>query len=322
MTNVTVLGSGRWASFMAWYACKQGKNTTLWGRKGSKRLEELQKTRKNEYLELPKDVHLTDDLVSAVKNADYIIISISTQELRNFLRQLNSLQIVKPEQTFILCMKGMEIKTGKRLSEIFHEEMDTDNVAIWVGPGHVQSFYDNVPNCMVIDADDDERKARIIRELGSDLVRFYYGTDLIGNEIGAASKNVVGIAAGMLDGYGLTALKGALMARAPHEIARLIVALGGKPMTAYGLAHLGDYEATLFSLHSHNRQYGENFAKGLPSAKLAEGVPTLQAIHHIGLAHELDLPICTCLYRVIFEGYDALSELNGLFSRPLKAEFN
>lgn len=108
--------------------------------------------------------------------------------------------------------------------------------------------------------------------------RFYYGQDLIGNEIGAAAKNVVGIAAGMLDGLGLSTLKGALMARGTREIARLIDALGGNELSAYGLCHLGDYEATLFSPYSHNRMFGEKFVKNEPYTDLAEGYYAVDAL--------------------------------------------
>ena len=319
--HVTLLGCGRWASFLTWYAQKLGNHVTMWGRPGSKRLEQLRQTHQNEYITLPEQVQYTNDLKRALTSAHYIIISISTQGLRTLLKQIAALDIVRPDQTFILCMKGLEVETGKRLTEIFCEEMPTDNVAIWVGPGHIQSFQRGVPNCMVVDADSPERKEQIVSAFGSDLVRFYYGTDLIGNEIGAATKNIIGIGAGMLDGYGLTALKGALMSRAPHEISRLIAALGGNTMTSYGLAHLGDYEATLFSPHSHNRLFGENYVREIDNHKLAEGVPTLRAVRYLQNNHQLDLPICNCLYRVIFEGKDARAELNQLFMRPLKAEF-
>ena len=156
-------------------------------------------------------------------------------------------------RAFVLCMKGIGIGTGKRLSEIVRENADPSNgVAVWLGPGHVQEFYAGIPNCMVIDSDDEALKARLVDAFSGDLIRFYYGQDLLGNEIGAASKNVIGIAAGFLDGMGLSTLKGALMSRGTREIARLIEAMGGNPLSAYGLCHLGDYEATVFSPYSHN----------------------------------------------------------------------
>lgn len=321
MSKVTVLGCGRWASFHAWYAHKLGHQVTMWGRSGSERLQILQETHQNEYTALSPEIKLIDDLSSALQSADFIIVSISTQAFRSLLKQIAALQIIQPNQVFVLCMKGLELSTGKRLTQIFREEMHSDQVAIWVGPGHIQSFQAGVPNCMVIDSDSLERTSLIIDAFGSDLVRFYYGTDLIGNEIGAATKNVIGLAAGMLDGLALTDLKGALMARAPQEISRLIIALGGKGPTSYGLGHLGDYEATLFSLYSNNRRFGENFVLGIPSSKLAEGVPTLEAVLHLGEQHNIDLPICDCLYQILFNNQNPRQELDVLFRRPLKPEF-
>lgn len=135
----------------------------------------------------------------------------------------------------------------------------SNKVAVWLGPGHIQDFYNGKPNCMVIDSDDVNTRNYLVDILSSGLIRFYYGTDLIGNEIGAAIKNVIGIAAGMLDGLEMSSLKGALMSRGTIEVGRLIERMGGKIETAYGLCHLGDYEATLFSLHSHNRLYGVQY---------------------------------------------------------------
>ena len=158
-------------------------------------------------------------------------------------------------------MKGLEAETGLRITEIVAQELGPIPCAIWVGPGHVQDFLRGVPNCMVIDSADAALREALVRAFSSDLIRFYYGDDLIGNEIGAAAKNVVGIAAGMLDGYGLTSLKGALMARGTREVGRLIGALGGSERSAYGLAHLGDYAATVFSPYSHNRPLGRGSSR-------------------------------------------------------------
>ena len=219
-------------------------------------------------------------------------------------------------------MKGLEISTGKRLSEVVEEILPNSNkVAVWIGPGHVQSFYKGIPNCMVIDSNDYDTKHFIVDNFSSDLIRFYFGNDLIGNEIGAASKNVIGIAAGLLDGFGLTSLKGALMARGTREIARLIKSLDGNELSAYGLCHLGDYEATLFSEHSHNRKYGELFAKGEKFDYLAEGYYTLDAIINLNKKLNIDLPICNALYDILFLNKDPKSTLNTLFKRSLKEEF-
>ena len=192
---------------------------------------------------------------------------------------------------------------------------------MWLGPGHVQEFTAGIPNCMVIDSKDEALKEELVAAFSSELIRFYYGRDLIGNEIGGASKNVIGIAAGMLDGLGLSSLKGALMSRGTREIARLIKALGGNELSAYGLCHLGDYEATVFSPYSHNRRFGEAFVTGEPYGELAEGYATVKALVKLGEDRWVALPICQAVYQVLYQGADPRATLDGLFSRSLKQEF-
>ena len=207
--------------------------------------------------------------------------------------------------------------------DVFKEEINQNIfVACLGGPGHVQDYMKKVPSCAVIDSYDEKTKSEWISLLQSDLIRFYYGSDVIGNQIGAALKNVIGIAAGILDGLEWYGLKGALMARAPVEVGRLIKHFGGNPFTAYGLAHLGDYEATLFSKHSHNRTYGEMFAKGEKFGKLAEGVATLKAVKIIADQENIDMPICQALYKVIYENADIKATIRGMFERGLKKEFD
>jgi glycerol-3-phosphate dehydrogenase (NAD(P)+) len=226
------------------------------------------------------------------------------------------------DKIFVLCMKGIEIKTGKRLSQIAEEHLDPSNkVAVWLGPGHVEEFCAGRPNCMVIDSNDAPTKHKLVELFSSNLIRFYYGNDLIGNEIGAAAKNVVGIAAGVLDGLGLSSLKGALMSRGTREISRLIESLGGNPVSVYGLCHLGDYEATVFSPYSHNRRFGEAWVKGESFDKLAEGYYTVLALLRIGGKYGVDLPICRAVYDVVYGKSDAKEAIEGLFERSLKYEF-
>lgn len=318
--KISVLGCGRWGSFIAWYLSLMDE-TVLWGREASRNLKTLKETRTNGVTTLGKRVEITSDLERALEN-DTIVISISSQELRGFAKELDAVSDGKYKR-FILCMKGIEEGTGKRLTEVFDESYEKPHsTAIWVGPGHVEDFQNAIPNCMLIDSSDEELKKELALALSSSLIRFYYGNDLIGNEIGAAAKNVIGIAAGMLDGLSLSSLKGALMARGAGEVSRLIEKMGGMGLSAYGLAHLGDYEATVFSPHSHNRKYGEDFVKGISYDKLAEGVATSKALKLLSEKYSVELPISTAVCRVLFEGGDPQETLNLLFSRNIKGEFN
>lgn len=318
--NISVLGCGRWGTLLAWYSAKLGHDTILWGRENSENFKNLKNNRKNDFLELLPNIELNSNLEYALDKSGIVIISISSQNLRSFAKAIGQSGIT--DKIFILAMKGLEQDSGKRLSQVFKESIEKNvKVAAWLGPGHAQDFVKNIPNCMVITSEDIETTKHIVDTLGSELIRFYYGQDMIGNEIGAAAKNVIGIAGGMLDGLGLSSLKGALMARGTREVSRLIRTMGGNEITAYGLCHLGDYEATLFSEFSNNRSFGENFVKGIKSEKLAEGVSTIKAMMYLSEKYGVELPICKALNAIIFEGKDAQKELEGLFLRSVKFEF-
>lgn len=318
--KITVIGCGRWGSLITWYLDRIGNEVTLYGRETSVHMQRFLKERKNDLLCLPDSIALSTDL-HCVKDAEAIVISVNAQGLAGLMQELEPFALYG--KTMILCMKGIEIGTGKRLSQIAEEHLDESNtVAVWLGPGHVQEFYRGIPNCMVIDSKNEAIKRRLADAFSSDLIRFYYGEDLIGNEIGAAAKNVIGIAAGMLDGIGLSTLKGALMSRGTREIARLIKAMGGNELSAYGLCHLGDYEATVFSEFSHNRKFGEQFVKGENFDQLAEGYYTVRALMELKDKYQVDLPICEAVYDILYASADVKEVLDSLFKRSVKNELN
>lgn len=319
--NVSLLGCGRWGSFIAWYLDKTGHNVYTWGLENDVIFQNLQRERKNDYVQFSDNIVITPDLTKAVNHAEVMIISISSQALSSFMENLTKENL--DGKTIVLCMKGIEETTGRRLSEIVSDYVDTSKtpVAVWVGPGHPQDFVRGIPNCMVIDSDNQEVKEKLVHSFSSELIRFYFGQDLIGTEVGAAAKNVVGIAAGMLDGMGYTSLKGALMARGTREISRLIKAMGGNEMSAYGLCHLGDYEATLFSKFSHNRRFGEMLINGEKFNKLAEGVSTTRALVKLSQRYNVDLPIVNAVNQVITYNKDPKETLSSLFLRSIKDEF-
>lgn len=320
MKQISLIGCGRWGTFLGWYAANYCVDQVLlYDIPTSPNFIELKETRKNAYLSLSDNMYLKEKLADVLESDD-IIISIGCQHLRSLARELNGYNLAG--KNFLLAMKGLEEPSGTILVDVFRQEVKQDvHVACLGGPGHVQDYMKKVPSCAVIDSYEEATKEHWINLLQSDLIRFYYGNDVIGNQIGAALKNVIGIAAGILDGLEWYGLKGALMARAPVEVGRFIKHYGGNPLSAYGLAHLGDYEATLFSKHSHNRTYGEMFAKGERFGKLAEGVPTLKAVKLIADKENIDMPICQMLYKVIYEEADIKQSIKLLFDRSLKREF-
>ena len=174
--KITVVGSGRWGSFIAWYLDRIGKDVTVYGQTKSVEFQKLLLTRSNDYIVYPKSIKLTTD-INTLKISEVIVISIPSQNLYDFMCSIKNLEL--ENKIFILCMKGIDVKRHKRLSEIVTENTNkTNKVAVWIGPGHVQEFYKENPNCMVIDSDDYELKTYLVNELSSDLIRFYIGTAL------------------------------------------------------------------------------------------------------------------------------------------------
>ena len=322
--NISVIGCGRWGTFIAWYLDSlKNHNVTIYGRKDSEHFKQLKNTRCNELLSFSDSMKFTDSLKVACE-AEVIVISIGSQSLRDVIRDIAALGV--KNKIFLLCMKGIELNTEKRLSTVVLDELTEQNtgcnIAVWLGPGHVQDFAKGIPGCMVIDSYDEATKRLLVNEFSSELIRFYYGNDMIGNEIGAALKNVIGIAAGMLDGMNIGALKGALTTRGTYEVSKLIEAMGGNSRSAYGLCHLGDYSATVFSEYSNNRMFGEMFVKGEHFEKLAEGYYTVKAV--IGLANKngVQMPICQSVYDVLYNGADPIKTIRLLMSRDIKCEYS
>lgn len=318
--DITVIGCGRWGSCLAWYFSTLGHNVWMYGRKDSESYKNLSENYENEYLKIPKDVKFTCDLTEALSKSNIIIVSIAAQNTVSLFDQIAETNV--KNKIYVLCMKGLIESDGKRLSEVATERLDyTSRVAVWVGPGHVENFTKRIPSCMVISSADKELSQGLCRDFSSDIIRFYHSDDIIGTEIGAASKNVMGICAGLLDGYSISTLKGPLMARGPHEISCLVEKMGGDIMSVYGLSHIGDYEATLFSKHSHNRAFGEAFAKKEKYTYLAEGYSTTKALMYLAKKYNADMPITSALYSILFENSDPDTTVKNLFLRSLKSEF-
>ncbi len=320
--KVSVIGCGRWGTFLSWYLAEYKKigEVLLYGLESSATFQDLRSKRKNEYLSLPDGVKLTSNLKQTLESR-YVIIAIDAQNLKYLAKELNGYDV--GGKTFILAMKGIDVESKERLSQVMLRNISQSiRIAVLLGPGHVEDYTKGIPNCAVVDGIDEEVKKDVVELLRTPLMRLYYGTDLIGNEIGGAYKNVIGIAAGILDGLGWNSLKGALMARSVSEVSKFIGKLGGNPNSACGLAFLGDFEATLFSKHSNNRMFGELFIKGEKTDRNCEGFYTLKAVYEMSRDFKLDMPITNALYDIIYNKKPIKEGLDNLFGRDLKKEFN
>lgn len=296
--NITILGCGRWGTFLAWYFNKIGYDVLLWGRESSEKIKKLKETEKNEYVDLSAEITLSSSLSDAIAFSDDIIIAIEEQNLRNLMIEIVCENYFK--KTFILCMKGIENATFKRLSEVVYEFVDNNaEVAIMVGPGQPFDLFKGTPTCMIIDSINDKITRRIVKDFSSNLIRFYAGNDLIGNEIGAAANKVIGIAGGILDGLGYTALKGILMVIGTKEISNIIKAMGGNPNSAYGLCCLGDYQASMFSEYSNSIAYGRSIVSKMKFTKHAPGSFTAEALINLANRYDVSIPLLSQISLII-----------------------
>lgn len=324
MLKTAVVGPGRWGSLNAWILADISERVFLFGEPTDTDFEKLQKTRRNEYVELKDNILLESDLAKTLDWAsDFACVAINGQNTRDFFTKHRD-QFLKYTGDVILMMKSLEKETGLRLSQVYQEVVGRDNLAVIVGPAHVQELVLGMPTAMVVSGLNHEVIARVIDRFKHPLYRLYWNYDLAGVEIGAALKNTIGIIAGILVGLNQSSLLGALLARGPLEVARLIEKQGGQWKTCFGLSHLGDYAATVFSHYSHNFQYGRCLATGevwdgLKTAEGAETILALQALTNNFKA--IEMPIHQSLLRIITQSKSPQEELRGLFSRVQKEEF-
>ena len=297
---------------MAWVQNKQGREVILWNREDEVLLQ-WKKARKNKYLSLPEEVNITSDLSEAL-SSEVIYISIRAQHFRDLCERLKE---AEPKgKLFLLAMKGLEEESGKRLSEIFDEYIGASNhIGMLAGPGHPQELSKNIPTVMTVAARDNKDLAKAVEYSQTDLMKILPSKDLIGAEIGAALKNVMGIVGGMLAALDMPSFKSYLLTRGTLEVGRLIKALGGNPQSAFGLAHLGDYGATVFSGFSYNHKAGELWVKEKKLAANAEGIPTIKAVKLLMDKHNLDMPICAAIYKVLYEDMEPADLIKELMSR-------
>jgi glycerol-3-phosphate dehydrogenase (NAD(P)+) len=271
-------------------------------------------------IRIPDEVELTTDPAGALAGTDCLIVAIPTAFLRATLVRL--IPFATPQLPVVSLVKGVEIGTLRRPSEIIAEVLGSERVAVVSGPSHAEEVARGLPTSLVAASSDPTLAAWVQERLGGERLRIYTNSDLIGVELAGALKNVIGIAAGICDGlqFGDNA-KAALLTRGLAEMTRFGVAHGAEVATFYGLAGVGDLITTCFSPHGRNRRVGERLAGGATFAdvtagpQVAEGVYTAQSVHDRAAQMGLEMPIATSVHRVLYEGQSPLEEVQLLLSR-------
>ncbi len=331
MSHAVVLGAGSWGTAFAKVLADAGRKVVLWARRPAV-AEAIRTTHSNpDYLpglRLPDAVHATTDAAEALSGADLVVLAVPAQTLRGNLAAWTP--YLEPDSTLVSLMKGIELGTTKRMSEVIVETtgVDPSRVVVVSGPNLAPEIAAEQPAATVVACTDTDRATLVQSSISTPYLRPYTNDDVIGCELGGAVKNVIALAAGIAAGMGLgDNTRATLITRGLAETARLGVALGADPLTFAGLAGMGDLVATCSSPLSRNRTFGEHLGRGenLEQAQSAtrqttEGVKSCLAIRDLARANGVEMPITEQVERICHEGADPRDAMTVLMSRKPRPE--
>jgi glycerol-3-phosphate dehydrogenase (NAD(P)+) len=332
VTRAAVLGSGSWGTAFAKVLVDAGTDTVMWARR-----PELAKTITEDHtnpdylagIELPHRLRATGDAAEALDGVDLVILAIPSQTLRGNLEVWAD--TLPSDATLVSLMKGIELGSIKRMSEVISEVAGADpsRVAVVSGPNLAREIALEQPTATVVACSDTVRGGVVQAACSAPYFRPYTNTDVVGTELGGAVKNVIALACGMAHGMGFgDNTLASLITRGLAETARLGMALGADPMTFAGLAGLGDLVATCASPLSRNRSFGERLGKGdslelaqeATHGQVAEGVKSCRSILGLAEKHNVDVPIVRVVESVCYGGIKPTDAMLRLMSRSTKSE--
>lgn len=333
MKRIAVIGAGSWGTALAIIAGRAGHDVRLWSRNDGVVADVNERRVNSAYLssaEIPARVRATNEFGEAMERAEIVILASPSHATRSLLNGL--LPHAQPRMVFVSATKGIEVETGKRISEIVDDVFGSSFRPRFVclsGPSFAKEVATGQPTAVVA-ASSARGHARAVQSaLSFQNLRIYTNKDVVGTEFGGSLKNVIAVAAGMVSGLGLgTNSVAALITRGLAEMARLALKQGARRETLMGLAGLGDLVLTCTGGLSRNRFVGQELGKGRDLAdivgsihEVAEGVKTTHAVKLLAESVGVEMPITNEVYSVLYEGKSAKDAATELMSRPLKGEF-
>jgi glycerol-3-phosphate dehydrogenase (NAD(P)+) len=334
MKRIAVIGAGNWGTALAIVAARAGHDVLIWSRNSdvvdSINREHVNSTHLiNE--RIPEGVRATKDIPEAIAGAELIILAAPSHATRGLLATMAP--GMRPEMIIVSATKGIEIETGKRISQLVDEIVPVLTRPRFVclsGPSFAREVVDNHPTAIVAASEDREASRLVQSELSFENLRLYTNDDLIGTELGGSVKNVMAIAAGMVAGLGFGSNSiAALITRGLAEMTRLALREGAKVETLMGLAGLGDLVLTCTGSLSRNRFVGQELGRGRSLDEItagmnevAEGVKTTLAVKRLADRLGVDMPITNEVHAVLYDGKLASDAASELMTRPLREESN
>jgi len=328
--SICVLGAGSWGTALAILLAQQSKSCQLWAH-NKKHLQQLQTQRSNQrYLpdiSFPDTLTIEPDLEQCIKNNEIILVAVPSHAFRKTLQSIS--KYIQPKHKIAWASKGLEADSHKLLSQVLIDELGNDTpFAVVSGPTFATEVANGLPAAITIASNDDAFSHQLANRLHTDTFRAYTCSDVIGVQVGGAVKNVLAIAAGIADGLDFGAnTRSALITRGLAEMSRLGSVLNAEATTFMGLAGLGDLVLTCTDDQSRNRRFGKALAAGLTPEQafadidqVVEGALTAKVVHEFATKHNVDMPICEQVYRIIYEGLPAKQAVTDLLLRSRKAE--
>lgn len=330
--KISILGAGGWGTTLAILLHNNGHEVTLWEYK-SNYAKLLSKNRTNEIylpgIQIPTELIITHNLNEAVSKKHALVLAVPSQFLRSVIHQIDFSEI---KNTILLSVaKGIENNSLMTMSQMLKDEiaeLDENQIAVLSGPSHAEEVSRKIPTAVVAASKNHETSKLIQVAFMTPYFRVYSSTDILGVELGGSFKNVIAIGAGIIDGakYGDNT-KAAIMTRGVAEISRLGLVMGALPETFAGLSGMGDLIVTCMSRHSRNRFVGEQIGAGkklkdiLKSMEMvAEGVQTSKSASQLANKFNVETPITTEVYRILFEDKDPIKATLDLMTRDMKTE--
>jgi glycerol-3-phosphate dehydrogenase (NAD(P)+) len=329
--KISVLSDGGWGTALAALLCHNGHQVTLWG-PFPDYLEEMRRTRRNDKflpgVPLPAKLELDGDLARCCAGASILVLAAPSQYMRGLLERLKALPRAA-DLIYLNVAKGIEVGTCKRMSQLVEETLGPVRYVVLSGPSHAEEVGRFVPTAVMTASKDAAAVRTVQQACMNEFFRVYTSDDVIGAELGGSLKNVLAVAAGVLDGMGMgDNTKAALMTRGIVEMARLGQALGGRAETFSGLSGIGDLIVTCMSRHSRNRHVGEELGKGRKLGEIqkemglvvAEGVKTASSAYDLARRARVETPIIDEVYAGLYLGKDPRQAVRDLMVRDAKPE--
>ncbi len=332
MTHIGIVGTGAWATTLGILLARTGHKTVLWSRT-ELRATELMSARVNERsvpgVEFPDSMTVSPSLDESFTDTDLVIVVVPSITVRENMEKIR--KAIPSDSNVVCATKGIEIATGKRMSQVIGEELpgfDSNRIGVLSGPNLAPEIAAGNVATATVAFPSDAIGETVQEELSSDVFRVYRSEDVTGVELGGALKNIIAIGAAFIDGAGLGAnAKAAFVTRGLHEITRLGVAMGARPDTFAGLSGMGDLLATCYSNLSRNYRLGIGLASGRDLktvlkdlGQIVEGVPTTQAAVRLARELGIEMPIANATHSVLFEGASPIDAVQDLMVRTLQPE--